>query len=120
VLATGGGAFIQPATRALVREAAVSLWLRAELDVVWDRVKGKTGRPLLANPDPRGTLERLIASRYPVYALADVTVDSLASERHEAAAERIVEALRARDAGLPPGERLFGEPEDAGQRSRSA
>lgn len=111
VLATGGGAFIEPGTRALIGARAVSVWLRAPADLVWQRVRGRPGRPLLAVPDPRARLEALIAERYPVYAEADVTVDSRADELHEAAARRIIAALAARDAPLPPGERLFGEPQ---------
>jgi shikimate kinase len=109
VLATGGGAFVQPGTRSLILARGVSVWLRASLEVIWDRVKGKTGRPLLATPDPRGTLAALIAARYPVYAAADVTVDSLPGERHEQAAERILAALRARDAAVPAARRALAE-----------
>lgn len=115
VLATGGGAFMQEGTRAVILARAVSVWLRVEPEVAFDRVKGKPGRPLLAGPDPRGALERLIALRYPVYALADVTVDSLAGERHEQAAERIVAAVRARDAAAAPERRAFAAPGGAGQ-----
>jgi shikimate kinase len=72
-------------------------------------VKGKAGRPLLVGPDPRGALERLIVLRYPLYALADVTVDSIAAERHERAAERIVAAVAARDKVQEPAWRAFAE-----------
>jgi shikimate kinase len=76
VLATGGGAFMDPATRTLVRNKAISVWLRAELPVLLDRVQRRANRPLLKQGDPREVLERLIALRYPVYAQADITVDS--------------------------------------------
>lgn len=76
VLATGGGAFMDPATRALVRAKAISVWLRADLLVLLDRVLRRSNRPLLKQGDPREVLERLIALRYPVYAEADVAVDS--------------------------------------------
>jgi shikimate kinase len=109
VLATGGGAFIEPETRALIRARAVTVWLRAPLDVLWDRVRGKGGRPLLAGPDPKGTLEALIARRYPVYAEAAVTMDALPGERYQAAARRLVSILIERDRGLAPSERVFGE-----------
>jgi shikimate kinase len=76
VLATGGGAFMDAATRALVREKAISVWLRADLAVLLDRVQRRANRPLLKTGDPREVLERLIALRHPVYAQADIVVDS--------------------------------------------
>ncbi len=76
VLATGGGAFMNEETRALVRARAVSVWLRADLDVLMRRVEKRDSRPLLRGGDPRATMDRLIAERYPVYAQADLTVDS--------------------------------------------
>ncbi len=77
VLATGGGAFMDPETRARIKEFGVSIWLRADLDVLLKRVKKRNNRPLLKRGDPREILERLIAERYPVYAEADLVVDSL-------------------------------------------
>ncbi|QDL92913.1 shikimate kinase [Paroceanicella profunda] len=109
VLATGGGAFIQPPTRALIRAKGVSLWLRVSLDVVFERIKGKPGRPLLAGADPRGALGRLMALRDPIYAEADMVVDSLGGEGHQQAASRILAHLAARDATLPPEARLLKE-----------
>lgn len=76
VLATGGGAFVNPDTRALVKAEAVSVWLKAELDVLFERVSRRSNRPLLQTADPKGTLEKLIADRYPIYAEADITVMS--------------------------------------------
>ncbi len=76
VLATGGGAFVNPETRALVKAEAISVWLKADLDVLFERVSRRSNRPLLKTADPRGTLEKLIADRYPVYEEADVTVMS--------------------------------------------
>lgn len=76
VLATGGGAFIDPETRALIKEKAISIWLRAELDVLFERVSRKSHRPLLKTPDPKGKLAELMTERYPVYAEADITVNS--------------------------------------------
>jgi shikimate kinase len=76
VLATGGGAFMDPQTRAVMREKAITIWLRAELSVLLERVARRSNRPLLKNGDPRGTLERLMAVRYPIYAEADIVVDS--------------------------------------------
>ena len=77
VLATGGGAFMDPATRACIRARGISLWLRAELDVLVRRVARRTHRPLLNQGDPKEILTRLMAIRYPVYAEADIVVDSL-------------------------------------------
>ncbi len=76
VMATGGGAFLDPNTRDRIRAHGVSVWLRAELDVLVRRTEGRPGRPLLNAGDPRAILERLMAVRYPVYALADITVET--------------------------------------------
>ena len=76
VLATGGGAFMDPETRALIGRKAISVWLRAELDVLFERVSRRGHRPLLKTADPKGKLAELIEQRYPVYAEADITVDS--------------------------------------------
>lgn len=76
VLATGGGAFVNPETRALVKAEAVSVWLKADVDVLFERVSRRTNRPLLKTADPKATLEKLVADRYPIYAEADVTVVS--------------------------------------------
>ena len=74
VLATGGGAFANAETRALVKAEALSVWLKADADVLFARVSRRSNRPLLKTADPRATLEKLIAERYPIYAEADVTV----------------------------------------------
>ncbi len=76
VLATGGGAFVNSTTRTLVKQEAVSVWLKADLDVLFERVSRRSNRPLLKTENPRATLEKLIADRYPIYAEADVTVAS--------------------------------------------
>jgi len=76
VLATGGGAFMDDETRAEIKNVAVSVWLRAELDVLMGRVSRRDTRPLLRTPDPRATMQGLIDKRYPVYAEADLTVDT--------------------------------------------
>lgn len=77
VLATGGGAFINAKTRRELRCRSISLWLRADLDVLWHRVSRRNDRPILKTLDPRGTLAKLIETRYPLYAEADITVDSV-------------------------------------------
>ena len=76
VLATGGGAFMSPQTRTLIKEKAISIWLKADLDVMVRRVGPKDTRPLLAGRDPRQVLEALMQARYPQYAEADMTVDT--------------------------------------------
>jgi shikimate kinase len=92
VLATGGGAFMDPATRALMRERAITVWLRAELDLLMSRVMRRNNRPLLKAGDPRAVLERLMAERYPIYAEADIIVDTLEGPP-EATLERVLERL---------------------------
>ncbi len=99
VLATGGGAFMDPETRALVRAHATSVWLRADLDVLMRRVEKRDNRPLLRDGDPRAVMERLMAERYPIYAEADVTVDSN-NGPHGAAVTHVLQALAQR-AGRP-------------------
>lgn len=76
ILASGGGAFMNPTTRALIAEKGISVWLRAELDVLVRRTKRRGGRPLLKNKDPRETLKALMDERYPIYKEADIIVDS--------------------------------------------
>jgi shikimate kinase len=92
VLATGGGAFMNPETRAAIAVKGVSIWLKAELDVLMRRIKRRQERPLLKTGDPAATLRELIAVRYPVYELADLTVQSR-DVPHEKIVEEIVEAL---------------------------
>ena len=76
VLATGGGAFMRKETRDAIRGRGISVWLRADLDLLLRRVSRRKNRPLLRNGNPRQTLEKLIEERYPVYAEADIVVDS--------------------------------------------
>ena len=94
VLATGGGAFMDPRTRALVRDKAISIWLRADLDLLMRRVSRRSDRPLLQVAEPRQKLADLMAERYPVYGEADVTVDSTDGPP-EATLERVVQSLDA-------------------------
>ncbi|MDX2222111.1 MAG: shikimate kinase [Rhodospirillaceae bacterium] len=76
VLAAGGGAFMDPETRRLIKSRALSVWLRADLETLVARTKGRNHRPLLNQGDPRETLAHLIEVRYPVYAEADVAVET--------------------------------------------
>ncbi len=98
VLATGGGAFVEPSTRDEIAAHGTSVWLRAELSLLWDRVRDRPGRPLLQAPDPKAVLSDLLDRRYPIYALADVVVDSRRGASHETMARAIVEAVHAWDA----------------------
>lgn len=93
VLATGGGAFIQEETRTLIKKNAISVWLRAELDVLVERVSRRNVRPLLEKGDKRDILGRLMEERYPVYADADIAIDSSDGEHH-IVVHKIVDALR--------------------------
>ena len=76
VLATGGGAYMNADTRATIKRNAISIWLRADFDLLMRRVRRRSNRPLLQNDDPEAVMRNLIAERYPVYAEADITVDS--------------------------------------------
>lgn len=94
VLSTGGGAFMNPQTREAIKAQGISVWLKADLDLLMDRVSKKQNRPLLKNDDPRGVLERLMAERYPIYAAADVTVPTR-DERKEVIAAEVITSLGA-------------------------
>jgi shikimate kinase len=103
VLATGGGAFMNADTRATIRVKGISVWLRATLEVLSRRIKRRGDRPLLTNADPIETLRRLMDERYPVYAEADLTVESR-DVPHEAIVDEIIEGLRGRLQADPPAE----------------
>lgn len=92
VLSTGGGAFMNAQTRAAIAEHGLSVWLKADLDTLMERVSKKQNRPLLKTADPRATLEKLMQDRYPVYAEADLTVLTR-EERKEVIAAEVIEAL---------------------------
>jgi shikimate kinase len=102
VLATGGGAFMDPQTRRIIAQRGVSVWLRAELDVLFARVSRRTNRPLLKTPDPRAVLAELIARRHPIYGEADVTVDSGEGPPDATAGRAIAALARCERALLPP------------------
>lgn len=76
IIATGGGAFMDPATRDEVKARGISLWLRAEPEILYQRTKRSKNRPLLNNEDPLATLKELADKRYPVYAEADIIIDT--------------------------------------------
>jgi shikimate kinase len=92
ILATGGGAFMDPATRALVARRGVSVWLRADLDVLVARVSRRSNRPLLQRSDPRSVLAELIERRHPIYAEADIVIDS-SDGSAEQTTTRVIAAL---------------------------
>ncbi|HMQ57652.1 MAG TPA: shikimate kinase [Rhizobiaceae bacterium] len=92
VLATGGGAFMNDRTRRAIDRCGVSIWLSAPLDLLMERVGRKQNRPLLKTADPRKTMEKLMADRYPVYALADIEVESR-DVRKDAMADEVLKAL---------------------------
>ncbi len=94
VLGTGGGAFVNPETRALVKAEAVSVFIRAEFELLFARVSRRSNRPLLKTANPRETLRKLIEIRYPIYAEADVTVVSTDVPQDQVAAE-VIDALLA-------------------------
>jgi shikimate kinase len=95
VIATGGGAFMNDETRALILERCIAVWLDAEVETLAERVGRRDHRPLLKGEDPAALLHRLAAIRNPVYAEAHLTIRSGALP-HEATVDRIVEALAAR------------------------
>jgi shikimate kinase len=93
VLATGGGAFIDARTRALMKERAISVWLKAPLDVLMKRVNKRDHRPLLKEDDPRAVMQQLMDTRYPIYAEADLTVET-GNGPHNTAVSAVIEALK--------------------------
>lgn len=96
ILSTGGGAFLSGKNRDIVAGAGVSVWLRADLDLLWQRVRHKTTRPLLRTANPRETLRTLYEARVPLYGLADLAVDSAPELSIDDMAHRVIEALRGR------------------------
>jgi shikimate kinase len=95
IFSTGGGAFMNEQTRLGVAERGVSVWLKADIDLLMQRVAKKPSRPLLQNPDPRAVMARLMEERYPVYATADITIVTR-DERREIIAGEVLEALKVR------------------------
>ena len=98
VLATGGGAYMDDGTRDAMRAHAFTIWLKAPIDILLGRVRKRQeqdkSRPLLNNDDMRGTLDRLLEARGPIYALADMTLES-ADEPHAVLLDKIIAALKA-------------------------
>lgn len=94
VLATGGGAFMSEVTQANIAKSAVSIWLKADLDVLMERVSRRDHRPLLRTENPRDVMKNLMDERYPIYGLADITIKSR-DVSHETIVQEIIEALVA-------------------------
>lgn len=92
VISTGGGAFINENTRRLIKEGGLSVWLNADLDILWERVSKRDHRPLLKTENPKATLENLMNQRYPIYAEADLTVQS-GNIRKDAMANAVLAAI---------------------------
>ncbi len=96
ILSTGGGAFLAGANRAMIARAGVAVWLKADLDLLWQRVRHKTTRPLLRTPDPKATLAALLSAREDIYAEAEITVEAQPHYSVEEMAEKVIEALAQR------------------------
>ncbi len=94
ILSTGGGAFLSETNRRMIAEQGIAVWLRADLDLLWHRVRHKTTRPLLRTANPRETLRTIYEARVPVYSLAEVTVDSRPDLSVEEMAGHVVAALQ--------------------------
>ena len=96
ILSTGGGAFMFPQNREMISKLGVSVWLDADLSLLWSRVKHKDTRPLLRTPDPRKTLSDLFEKRVPSYALADLSVKSRPEYAIGDMADAVISALKTR------------------------
>jgi len=96
VLSTGGGAFLAEANRAMISEKGVSICLNADLDLLWNRVRHKSTRPLLRTDNPKATLTEIYQKRAPIYALADLSVEADPDYSIEDMADKVLEALAAR------------------------
>lgn len=94
VISTGGGAFMNEETRSLIKERGTSVWLKASLATLMERVKRKDNRPLLKTADPEATMRALLERREPIYAEADITIESR-NQSHETVVEAVNEALIA-------------------------
>lgn len=100
VIATGGGAFMREETRKRIRDKAVSIWLKADAEVIMKRVRRRSDRPLLQNADPEATVARLLGEREPVYATADLTILSR-DVPHDKIVDECIDALHARLCAAP-------------------
>jgi len=98
VLGTGGGAFMNAETRGLIKQAAISVWIKADFELLFQRVSRRSNRPLLKTANPRETLQKLIDARYPTYAEADITITSRDVPQDQVASE-VIDAIAAHFGG---------------------
>jgi shikimate kinase len=112
VMSTGGGAYMNPETRRLMKAKALTVWLRADIEVLYDRVKRRSHRPLLKQGNPRDILERLMNERYPIYAEADIVVESTAQPAERTTEEVFLALRRHLEGSAPP-----SEPDQAGAQA---
>ncbi len=94
VLATGGGAFLSEENRALIEENGIAVWIKADLETLWERVRDRSGRPLLNAENPKAILSSLLDARYPIYEAAEIVVKSKSGDPHEVVVDAIVAALQ--------------------------
>jgi shikimate kinase len=102
VVSTGGGAFINDQTRRHIKRGGLSIWLKADLDVLWERVNKRDTRPLLKTENPKQTLENLMNARYPIYAEADLTVLSRDVNKDAMAKEVLAAIVAGKQESLVP------------------
>ena len=103
ILSTGGGAFMSASNREMISRLGVSVWLRADMELLWSRVRHKTTRPLLQTNDPYKTLREIGAAREPIYAMADLTVDADPNYSIDEMAQKVIGVLLRRPDVLETG-----------------
>ncbi len=96
ILSTGGGAYLAENNRKMISDKGIAVWLNADIDLLWNRVKNKDTRPLLRTPEPRKTLEDIFSKRVPFYRLADLPVKTKAGFSIEQTAGKVIDALKTR------------------------
>lgn len=97
ILSTGGGAFLSEQNRKNISAQGISVWLNADIELLWNRVRSKDTRPLLRTEDPKATLKKLYDQRVPIYSLADLTVVSAPEYSIEDMVDQVIDALIARN-----------------------
>ena len=95
ILSTGGGAFLSEQNRKNISAQGISVWLNADIELLWNRVRSKDTRPLLRTDDPKATLKKLYDQRVPIYSLADLTVGSATEYSIEDMVDQVIDALIA-------------------------
>nr|WP_135507483.1 shikimate kinase [Roseovarius aestuariivivens] len=102
IISAGGGAFLAERNRDLIAQKGASVWLKADLELLWSRVKHKDTRPLLKTADPKATLTMLYEARLPFYSLADLAVEARSEYSIDTMAAKVLEALGTRPDVLEP------------------